>query len=260
MEYQTLKLSRDEGIAVLTLARPPVNALGRQLVEELGEVLKALEADDSLRSLIVAAEGKAFCAGADLKERQNMSEDDVRRWVPFLGGTFTVLAELPAPTIAVIHGAALGGGVELALACDFRIAETGATLGLRETALAIIPGAGGTQRLPRLIGPARAKEMTWTGRHVRADEALAIGLVDRVVPLDSYLDAALGWAASFASGAVVSMGLAKRAINGGLDGPLSEGLDLERTLFGQVLATEDAATGIQSFFDHGPGKATFVGR
>src|SRR5206468_13078276 len=211
MEYQTLKLSRDEGIAVLTLARPPVNALGRQLVEELGEVLKALEADDSLRSLIVAAEGKAFCAGADLKERQSMSEDDVRRWVPFLGGTFTVLAELPAPTIAVIHGAALGGGVELALACDFRIAETGATLGLRETALAIIPGAGGTQRLPRLIGPARAKRWIFTARMHSADEALGDGVVDLVTPPGGSLAAARSLAAEIGANGPLAIRAAKRA-------------------------------------------------
>ncbi|HET9769943.1 MAG TPA: enoyl-CoA hydratase-related protein, partial [Acidimicrobiia bacterium] len=120
--------------------------------------------------------------------------------------------------------------------------------------------AGGTQRLARLIGPARAKEMIWSGRQVRADEALAMGLVDRVVPVEGWLDAALEWAGSLASGAVVAMGLSKRAVNGGLDGTLAEGLDLERTLFNQVMATEDAATGIQSFFEHGPGKAKFSGR
>jgi len=162
--------------------------------------------------------------------------------------------------IAAVAGVALGGGLEGALACDLRLAAENARLGVPEMQLGVFPGAGGTQRLPRLIGPARAKELTWTGRHVRAAEALAIGLVDRVVPLDGYLDAALEWAGSFASGAVVSMGLAKLAINGGLDGSLSDGLDLERTLFGKALATEDAETGLQSFFDNGPGKAVFAGR
>src|SRR5262245_36125581 len=134
---ETVKLTREGGIAVLTLSRPPVNALGRKLVEEIGSAVAALESDPALRALIVAAEGKAFCAGADLKERQSMSAEDVRAWVPFLGGTFTRLAALPVPTIAAIQGIAAGGGYELALACDLRIAERGVTIGLRETALAI---------------------------------------------------------------------------------------------------------------------------
>jgi enoyl-CoA hydratase/carnithine racemase len=162
--------------------------------------------------------------------------------------------------IGAIAGFALGGGLAAALACDLRLAAENARLGVPEILLGVFPGAGGTQRLPRLIGPARAKELLWTGRQVRADEALAIGLVDRVVPVEGYVDAALEWAASFASGAVVAMGLSKRAVHGGLDGPLSVGLDLERTLFGQVLATEDGAAGIKSFFENGPGKATFSGR
>jgi enoyl-CoA hydratase/carnithine racemase len=159
-----------------------------------------------------------------------------------------------------VSGIALGGGLEAALACDLRIAAENARLGVPESLLGVFPGAGGTQRLPRLIGASRAKEMIWSGRQVRAAEALAMGLVDRVVPVEGHLDAALEWAASFATGAVVAMGLAKRAVDGGVGGPLSEGLDLERTLFHQVLATEDATTGIESFFANGPGKAAFSGR
>src|SRR5437867_5302309 len=258
MEYQTLKLSRDEGIAVLTLARPPVNALGRQLVEELGEVLKALEADDSLRALIVAAEGKAFCAGADLKERQGMSEDDVREWVPFLGGTFTVLAELPAPTIAVIHGAALGGGVELALACDFRIAETGATLGLRETALAIIPGAGGTQRLPRLIGPARAKRWILTARVHTAGEALADGVVARVVAAGEGLRAARELAKEIGANGPLAVREAKRAIDRGQGRPLSGAIEVELEAYESIIPTEDRREAIRAFAEKRP--PAFKGR
>jgi enoyl-CoA hydratase/carnithine racemase len=170
------------------------------------------------------------------------------------------VAASPRPVIAAISGFALGGGLEAALACDFRLASQTARLGVPEIDLGVFPGAGGTQRLPRLIGPAKAKDLIWTGRHVRADEALAIGLVDRVVPVEGYLDAALDWAGSFASGAVVAMGLSKKAVDGGLDGSLQDGLDLEKTIFRQVIATEDAEAGIKSFFENGPGKATFKGR
>ena len=146
------------------------------------------------------------------------------------------------------------------MACDLRVASDRAKVGQPEILLGIIPGAGGTQRLARLVGPARAKELVWSGRQVRADEALAIGLVDRVVPAEETLDAALAWAAELASGAVVAMGYAKRAIDGGLDGSLADGLDLEAELFVDVFTTEDATTGVQSFLEHGPGKATFRGR
>ena len=167
---------------------------------------------------------------------------------------------IPRPVIAAIHGVALGGGLELAMACDLRIAADNARVGQPEILLGVIPGAGATQRLPRLVGPARAKELIWSGRQVKADEALAIGLVDRVVPADELEDAALAWAASLASGAVAAMGLAKRVIDGGLGGRLAAGLDLEADAFVEVFGTEDAATGVRSFLEHGPGKAKFAGR
>jgi enoyl-CoA hydratase len=173
---------------------------------------------------------------------------------------FDALAAIPRPVIAAINGFALGGGLELALACDLRVAADSARLGLPEIQLGIFPGGGGTQRAARLIGPAKTKELIWSGRHVRADEALAIGLVDRVVPAAEVVDHALEWAASFASGAVVAMGIAKRVVDGGLDGSLAAGLDLEAAGFAEVFETEDASVGIQSFLDHGPGKATFSGR
>jgi enoyl-CoA hydratase len=150
--------------------------------------------------------------------------------------------------------------MELALACDLRIAADSARLGQPEILLGIVPGAGGTQRLPRLVGPARAKELIWSGRQVRADEALAIGLVDRVVPADELEDAAVAWAAELASGAVVAMGIAKRAIDDGLDGSLARGNDIEAEAFAEVFGTEDAAAGVASFLEHGPGRATFSGR
>ncbi len=162
--------------------------------------------------------------------------------------------------IAAIRGYALGGGLELACACDLRVAGENARLGQPEILLGIIPGAGGTQRLTRLVGPARAKELVWSGRQVRAAEALEMGLVDRVVPTGDEEHAALHWAEELAKGAVVAMGLAKRVIDAGLGGALADGLDLEAEAFAEVFGTEDAATGVQSFLADGPGKAKFTGR
>ncbi|HZQ79539.1 MAG TPA: enoyl-CoA hydratase-related protein [Acidimicrobiia bacterium] len=246
---------RDDGVELIRLNRPPMNALSAELLGELAGHVETLAADADLKAVVLTGSEKVFAAGAEISQLQGEAPliENFRR-------AFDGLAAIPRPVIAAVSGFALGGGLEAALACDLRLASENARLGVPEIALGVFPGAGGTQRLPRLVGVARAKEMIWTGRHVRADEARAMGLVDRVVPVEGYLDAALEWAASFARGAVVAMGLSKRAVDGGLDGPLSDGLDLERTLFGQVIATEDAGTGIDSFFENGPGKATFSGR
>ncbi len=173
---------------------------------------------------------------------------------------FDGLAAIPRPVIAAINGFALGGGLELAMSCDLRIASDKARVGQPEILLGIIPGAGGTQRLTRLVGPAKAKELVWSGRQVRSDEALAIGLVDRVAPADELEAQALAWAGELARGAVVAMGLAKQAIDEGLDGSLARGLDVETEAFVEVFGTEDARTGVASFLEHGPGHATFQGR
>jgi len=162
--------------------------------------------------------------------------------------------------IAAVAGYALGGGLELALACDLRVLADTAKVGQPEILLGIIPGAGGTQRLPRLVGPARAKEMIWSGRQVKADEALRIGLADRVVPAAELHDTAIAWASEFAHGAVVAMGAAKDVIDRGLDGSLSVGLDAEADAFVDVFRTADARSGVASFLEHGPGKAVFEGR
>jgi enoyl-CoA hydratase len=167
---------------------------------------------------------------------------------------------VPRCTIAAVNGFALGGGLELALACDFRVAGEDAKFGVPEILLGVIPGGGGTQRLPRLVGSSRAKEMIVTGHQVRAEEALSIWLANRVVAPDYVLEAALGWAAELAAGPVVAHGLAKAAVDRGLDGTLAEGLEAERQAFSAVFKTEDAAIGIRSFVENGPGKATFVGR
>jgi enoyl-CoA hydratase/carnithine racemase len=170
------------------------------------------------------------------------------------------LAAVPRATIAAVNGYALGGGLELALACDFRVCAEDSRFGLPEVLLGVIPGGGGTQRLPRLIGSSRAKELIFTGRQVRAEEAVAIGLVNRAVPPDEVLDEALTWATELAAGAVLAHGLAKSAVDGGLETTLAAGLDIERDAFVAVARTDDAARGIASFRENGPGKATFVGR
>jgi enoyl-CoA hydratase/carnithine racemase len=246
-----------DGVTLLRLNRPPLNALSEALLAELARVAEAVAADASVKAVVVTGSDRALAAGADIEEFGG--PDDARRISAGFRTAFDGLAAIPRPVIAAIRGFALGGGLELALACDLRVAADSARVGQPEILLGIIPGAGGTQRLPRLVGPARAKEMVWSGRQLRADEALAIGLVDRVVPADEVETNAVEWAVSFGAGAVAAMALAKRAIDRGLDGSLADGLDLEATAFVDVFATEDAKTGVRSFLEQGPGKATFRG-
>lgn len=247
-----------DGVAILRLDRPPLNALSEGLLRELAEAARELTLDASVKAVVVAGGEKAFAAGADIAEFG--SGADARRIGECFRAAFDAVASIPRPVIAAIRGFALGGGLELALACDLRVASESARLGQPEVLLGIIPGAGATQRLPRLVGPARAKELIWSGRQVRADEALEIGLVERVAPAADVEEQAIVWAQSFASGAGVAIGLAKRAIDAGLDVPLAAGLDLEADAFEEVFGTEDAAVGVRSFLEHGPGKAKFSGR
>jgi enoyl-CoA hydratase/carnithine racemase len=215
-------------------------------------------ANDAVKAVVVLGGDKVFAAGADISEFGD--QEAAQRVAGAFRAAFDGLAAIPRPVIAAVNGFALGGGLELAMSCDLRIAGDKARVGQPEILLGIIPGAGGTQRLTRLVGPAKAKELVWSGRQVRADEALAMGLVDRVVPAAELEDAAVAWAGELASGAVVAMGLAKQAIDEGLDGSLARGLDIEAAAFVEVFGTEDARTGVASFLEHGPGKATFQGR
>jgi enoyl-CoA hydratase len=249
---------RADGVVALRIDRPPLNALSRALLDELESVARELASDAGVKAVVVFGGAKAFAAGADISEFGGQAE--AREFGKQFRATFDRIGEIPRPVIAAINGVALGGGLELALACDLRIAADDARVGQPEILLGIIPGAGATQRLPALIGPARAKELIWSGRQVEAGEALAIGLVDRVVPADELEDSALAWAGSFAHGAVAAMGLAKRVIDAGLGRPLGERLDLEAEAFVEVFGTEDATTGVRSFLEHGPGKAKFTGR
>jgi enoyl-CoA hydratase len=257
---------RPDGVAVLRLDNPKVNALSSDLLRQLADAADGLR-EDPPGAVVVTGGDRIFAAGAEISEfrsAESPSEVITRAEAELIGQLFlralNAVADIPRATIAAISGFALGGGCELALACDFRVASERARLGQPEILLGIIPGGGGTQRLARLIGPARAKDLIFTGRQVDADEALAIGLVDEVVPPEAVLDRALDRAAALARGATVAQGLAKRAIDRGLDITLNGGLDLEQQLFAEVFATDDARIGVQSFLEHGPGNATFTGR
>jgi enoyl-CoA hydratase len=255
-----VKLEVADGIGTIRLDRPPMNALNRQLQGELREV--AIEAGDrsDVHSVIVYGGPKVFAAGADVKEFAKMGHADIADYAPELSRTLTIVAELPKPTVAAVTGYALGGGYELALCCDRRICGDNAKLGQPEILLGIIPGAGGTQRLTRLVGPSKAKDIVYTGRFVEAEEALRIGMVDEVVAPDDVYTAAREWAGQFTGAASRALAAAKAAIDGGLDGELNAGLRLETALFTGLFSTEDRTAGMESFIANGPGKATFSGK
>ena len=251
-----ITVERQGKVALLRVDRPRVNALSLGVLAELHEAVSALAADLP-GALVVTGTARAFSAGADISEFDG--PERAREFAGAFAAPLDALAALPRATVAAISGAALGGGLELALACDFRIAAEGARLGLPEVLLGVIPGGGGTQRLARLVGPTKAKQLLLTGRYVGAEEALEMGLVDQVVPPAGLLDEALGLASRLAAAAVVAQGLAKRAVDEGSELPLAEGLRLERELFVEVFKTRDAEIGVRSFLEQGPGKAEFAG-
>jgi enoyl-CoA hydratase len=255
-----VRLEVAEGIGTIRLDRPPMNALNAQVQEELRSAAHDATDRPDVRAVVVYGGPKVFAAGADVKEMADMSYTDMVARSGALQDCFTAVARIPKPTVAAVTGYALGGGCELALCCDFRVAGDNAKLGQPEILLGIIPGAGGTQRLPRLIGPAKAKHLIFTGRFVDAAEALQIGLVDHVVAPDDVHESALGLARRYATGPAFALRAAKEAIDEGLDGTLDAGLRIERKLFAGLFATEDRATGMRSFVEDGPGKATFAGR
>ena len=254
-----VRLEVDGGIATIRLDRPKMNALNAAVQEEIRQA--AVEAADrkDVAAVIVYGGEKVFAAGADVKEMQAMSYTDMVDRSAALQSSFGAVAAIGKPTLAAITGYALGGGCELALCCDFRVAGAGAVLGQPEILLGIIPGAGGTQRLARLVGPARAKDLIFSGRFVAAPEALAIGLVDEVVPDDDVLAAARRRLARYVGGPAYALRAAKEAIDRGLETDLATGLEIERALFAGLFATRDRAVGMTSFVEHGPGKAVFEG-
>jgi enoyl-CoA hydratase len=234
-----------------------MNALNTELQEQLRAAADDVSRDRAVRAIVLYGGEKVFAAGADVMEFAGQSHEDMLRDAGRLSSALSALAAVPKPVIAAVTGYALGGGCELALTADFRVSADNAKWGQPEILLGIIPGAGGTQRLPRLIGPAKAKDLIYTGRFVDADEALAIGLVDAVVPAAEVYPTALAMAAKFATGPALALAAAKAAVDGGLDGDLGNGLRLESHLFASLFATEDRAVGMRSFIEHGPGKAVF---
>ncbi len=246
----------DGAVAVLTLNRPPVNALSSALAADLAAAVQQA-ADPAVRAVVVTG-SPHFAAGADITELQAAAAGDDKALASDLLRALNALENLRKPVIAAVRGFALGGGLELAVACDFRYLAEDARVGVPEIKLGIYPGAGGTQRLPRLIGLAKARDLIYTGRHVRADEALAIGLADRVVPTDELAGAAMEAARGLAAGATVAIGAAKRAINGGVGRSLKKGLKMEAEGFLQCLVTEDAREGLAAFLEKR--EAMFKGR
>ncbi|MPZ66334.1 MAG: enoyl-CoA hydratase/isomerase family protein [Pseudonocardiaceae bacterium] len=255
-----VRLEVDGGIGTIRLDRPPMNALSRQVQEEIRATAHEASGRDDVGAVVVYGGEKVFAAGADVKEMAAMTGADMAAAAHDLSSSFSAVADIRKPTVAAVTGYALGGGLELALCCDRRVAGDNAKLGQPEILLGIIPGAGGTQRLARLVGPARAKDIIFTGRFVEAQEALHIRMIDDVVAPDDVYAAARGWAEQFVNGPMRALAGAKAAIDGGLDNDLGSGLALESHIFAALFGTEDRAIGMRSFLDNGPGKAQFTGR
>ena len=257
-EFVNLEVSG--GVGTIRLDRPKLNPLNAQVANEIGEAVDEVAGREGIHAVVVWGGERVFAAGADIKE---MGERDAVTMFRYIGGfqdVFNRLENLPQITIAAINGYALGGGCELALACDLRVCASDSQLGQPEILLGVIPGAGGTQRLPRLVGVGRAKELIYTGRFVPAEEALQIGLVNEVVEPEQVYPRAVELAESFASGPSVALMAAKQVIQGGIDIDKATGILLERQAFAALFATEDQKIGMESFIENGPGKAKFVGR
>ncbi|GAB1327461.1 enoyl-CoA hydratase/isomerase family protein [Streptomyces sp. NPDC093260] len=254
----TVTLEVADGVGTLRLDRPPMNALDVATQDRIKELAEEAARREDVRAVVLYGGEKVFAAGADIKEMQLMDHAAMVLRARALQDSFTAVARIPKPVVAAVTGYALGGGCELALCADYRIAGDNAKLGQPEILLGLIPGAGGTQRLSRLIGPAKAKDLIFTGRQVKADEALALGLVDRVVPAAEVYEAAHAWAARLAKGPALALRAAKEAIDSGLETDLETGLAVERSWFAGLFATEDRERGMRSFVEEGPGKAKFL--
>ena len=257
-EYVRIEIAPDTPrVATIRIDRPKLNPLDSHVQAELRQAAQQVTANPDLRAVVLYGGPIAFAAGADIKEMAALSYTDMVQRSGTLQDSFTAIARIPKPVIAAVTGFALGGGCELALCADLRVAAADARFGQPEIKLGLIPGAGGTQRLSRLIGPARAKDLVFTGRMVGAEEALRIGLADRVVAPEEVYPTALAWAAELAAGPAFALRAAKDAIDRGLETDLATGLEIERAQFAALFATPDRSTGMQSFIEHGPGKAVF---
>src|SRR5919202_562460 len=257
-EFVTLQV--EDGVGTIRLDRPKMNAINEQLHREVRAAAQEAGKREEVRAVVLYGGERVFAAGADIKAMSALDHNGMVAWGRELTASFSEVARIPKPVIAAITGYALGGGYELALCADFRVIGAGAKIGQPEILLGVIPGAGGTQRLARLVGPARAKDLVFSGRHVAAEEALDMGLVDAVVPDDEVYPTAVAMARKFAAGPPLALAAAKRAIDEGLDVPLAQGLELESRLFAELFDTEDQKTGMASFLENGPGKAQFSGR
>ncbi len=255
-----VQVQTDQAVATIRLDRPPMNALNAQVQFEIAAAAAQVAEDPAIRAVVLYGGEKVFAAGADIKEMANASYSEMALVSKRLQDALTAVAKIPKPVVAAITGYALGGGLEFALCADFRVAGESARVGQPEILLGVIPGAGGTQRLPRLVGPARAKDIVFTGRFVGAAEALAIGLVDKMVPDADVYQAARELVVRYADGPAIALRAAKQAIDEGLDVDLDTGLEIERLNFAGLFATEDQRTGLRSFIENGPGKAIFAGR
>ena len=247
-------------VATIRLDRPKMNALNAQVRTEIAAAAAQVSGDGDIRAVILYGGERVFAAGADIKEMASLGAPAMSQYTAKLQAALNDVAAIPKPVVAAVTGYALGGGLELALCADFRVLGESAKVGQPEILLGVLPGAGGTQRLPRLIGPAKAKDLIFTGRHVGAQEALAIGLADQVVPDAEVYQAAHDLVARYAAGPALALRAAKQAIDNGLDVDLATGLQIERLHFAGLFATEDQKSGMESFIASGPGKATFQGR
>jgi enoyl-CoA hydratase/carnithine racemase len=257
-EFVTLQV--EDGVGTIRLDRPKMNAINEQLHREVRAAALEAAQREEVRAVVLYGGERVFAAGADIKAMSQLDGAGMVAWGRELTDSFTQVARIPKPVIAAITGYALGGGYELALCADFRVLGASAKIGQPEILLGVIPGAGGTQRLSRLVGPAKAKDLIFTGRHVGAEEALEIGMADAVVPDDEVYSTAVAMARKFAAGPPLALASAKKAIDEGLELPLDDGLKLESRLFAELFGTEDQKVGMSSFLENGPGKATFTGR
>lgn len=255
--YEFLSLEHHGSVGLIRLDRPKMNVLNRAMQEEIRQISESVNTNPDVRVVVFYGGEKSFAAGADIKEMINWSASDAARETPGLQECFNAVANISKPTIAAITGYALGGGFELALSCDLRIAASDAQVGLPEVLLGVIPGAGGTQRLTRLVGTARAKDLIFTGRFVPASEALTLGLVNEVVAPGELLDRALALATELSKGSVTALAAAKQAINAGSQNDLTFGLKTEAQLFASLFGSTDQVRGMSSFVENGPGKADF---
>lgn len=257
---ELVRLEVADGVATLRLDRPPMNALNFQVQDEIEAAADEAAGRDDVAAVVLYGGEKVFAAGADIVQMADMSMQEMTVRSAALQRALSAVAAIPKPTVAAVTGYALGGGCELALCADVRFVAADARLGQPEILLGIIPGAGGTQRLSRLVGPSRAKEIMFTGRFVAAEEAVRIGLADRVHTADEVYPEALAWARHFVGGPALALRAVKQAVDRGLEVDLATGLEIERVHFASLFGTEDQKTGMRSFIENGPGKATFEGR